>query len=200
MKKSTWIMVGIFAVLLAGFLLYPKIAPSQEEEPAEPTATPRSLQSLDDQALASITYIGVDGETVKLEKVESLTWAVTTHPKGRVTAGNVEEILSNLSNLQITANITEISDLSEIGLEDPHQSISFIFEDGAEYTLTFGDLTVLEDGYYAQINGEEIVVLPNGSVDQLASLFEMITQPPTPTPTAAPSATPTPSPTAESND
>ena len=202
MKKSTWIIVGIFAVLLAAFLIYPKIAPS-EEVPAEPTATPHVLQSLDDQALKSIIYTSLDGEKVQLDKVESLSWTVASHPEGAVTAGNIEEIIVYLSELKILSEVSDEKDLSEVGLKDPQQSIVFIYEDGSEYTIDFGDLTVLSDGYYALINGKDIVVLPNGGIDQIGGLFDTIIHPPTPTPELTDtstdaqnsSETPTPSPT-----
>ena len=199
MKKSTWIILGIFAVLLAAFFLYPEITPS-EEEPAEPTATPHVLQSLDDQALSSIIYHSLDGETIQLDKVDTLSWTVATHPDGIVTAGNVEEILSYLSELQILSEVSDEKDLAEVGLDEPQQSIVFIYEDGSEYTLEFGNLTVLGDGYYALINGQDIIVLPDGGIDQLGALFDSIIHPPTPTPefsetpseTLEPSSTPTP--------
>ncbi len=199
MKKSTWIILGIFAVLLAAFLLYPEIAPS-EEEPAEPTATPHVLQSLDDQALTSIIYHGLNGETIQLDKVDTLSWTVETHPEGVVTAGNVEEIISYLSELQILAEVSDEKDLAEVGLDEPQQSIAFIHEDGSAYTLEFGNLTALGDGYYALINGHDIVVLPNRGIDQFGSLFDSIIHPPTPTPeftetsseTLEPTNTPTP--------
>ena len=194
MKKSTWIIVGIFAVLLAAFFLYPEIAPS-EEEPVEPTATPHVLQSLDDQALSSIIYHSLDGETIQLDKVDTLSWTVATHPDGIVTAGNVEEILSYLSELQILSEASDEKDLAEVGLDEPQQSIVFLYEDGSEYTLEFGNLTVLGDGYYALINGQDIIVLPDGGIDQLGALFDSIIHPPTPTPefTATPSETLEPS-------
>ena len=181
MKKSTWIITGIFAVLLAAYLLYPKIVPT-EEETVEPTATPHVLRSLDDQALASIIYRSPDGETIQLDKIESLAWTVTTHPESTVTAGNVEEIISYLSGLQVLSEIPEDKSLSELGLADPQQSITFIYEDGSEYALEIGDLTALMDGYYALVNGENIIVLPNSTFDQLAVLFDLVAHPPTPTP------------------
>jgi hypothetical protein len=203
MKKSTWIMLGIFAVLLAAFLLYPKIAPS-DEEPVEPTATPHILKSLDDQALKSILYESPEGETIQLDKVDTLSWTVATHPDGVVTAGNVEEIISYLSGLKILSEVTDDNTLSEVGLDNPQQSITFVYEDGSEYALAFGNLTVLGDGYYTLVNGQDIVVLPDGGIAQLGSLFDAIIHPPTPTPeftetstetspeTPAPSNTPTP--------
>ena len=48
--------------------------PPIKEEPVEPTATPYVLQSLDDQALKSIIYVGQDGEVVQLDKMDTLTW------------------------------------------------------------------------------------------------------------------------------
>lgn len=203
MKKSTWIFVGIFGVLLAAFLLYPKLVPA-EEEPIEPTATQQALQSLDDQALTSIIYNGLEGETVQLVKIESLTWAVSSHPDCAVTAGNIEEILVYLSELQVLSEISDEKDLSDLGLDDPQQSITFVYEDGSEYSIEIGDLSVLGDGYYVLIDGQDIKVLPNWSIEQLEVLFDTIIHPPTPTPdltltptstqdpTEEPSITPTP--------
>ena len=181
MKKSTWIVVGIFALLLAVFLLYPQIAPSKEE-PVEPTATPHVLQSLDDQALKSIIYIGQDGEVVQLDKMDTLTWTVSSHPDGVVTAGNVEEIMSYLSELPILSDVSDEMALSEIGLDKPQQSIVFTYEDDSEYLLEFGDLSALGDGYYTLVNGHDVIVLPYSSINQLGLLFNAIIHPPTPTP------------------
>lgn len=191
MKKSTWIIVGIFAALLAAYFIYPKLIPSQEET-VEPTATHQVLQSLDDQALATIIFHSPNGEIIQLDKEESLSWTVASPPDGLVTAGNVEEIISYLSELQILSDIAGDKPLSELGLDDPQQAITFIYEDGSEYSIEFGDLVVLGDGYYALINGQDIVVLPNWSIDQLGALFDAIAHPPTPTPeyTETPSSTP----------
>jgi hypothetical protein len=80
------------------------------------------------------------------------------------------------------------------------QSIIFVYEDGSEYMLEFGNLTALGDGYYALINGQDIIVLPDGGIDQFGTLFDSIIHPPTPTPefsetpseTLEPSTTPKP--------
>ena len=97
-----------------------------KEEPVEPTATPHVLQSLDDQALKSIIYHRPGWETVvQLDKVDTLMWTVATHPDGVVTAGNVEEIISYLSELQILIRfIGRDKDFAEMSVWTSHSNPS----------------------------------------------------------------------------
>jgi len=123
-------------------------------------------------------------QTIKLEKIDTLEWIITTHPDGQVTAGNVEEILSYLSNLELISILSSTPSLEEIGLDEPVNTLRFEYEDGTSYTITIGMVTTLNDGYYAQVDDYEMaVVLPLYNIDLVISLMNNATLPPTPTPT-----------------
>jgi len=196
MKKSTWIVVGAFILFLIAFLLFQK-SPSEPVDVPEPTPQP-TLRSINDQELISFTYQEMDGETIHLEKTDTLDWTVTTHPEAQVTAGNVEAVISNLSNLRILTTLSEIPPLDEIGLEIPQMTITFDFEDGTTFKIDIGDLTPLNNGYYTRIDNGDLIVLPMGSIDQVALIFNTIITPSTPTPAFDENSTPLPS--SENND
>ncbi len=184
MKKTTWIILGVFIVVLVGFLLLQNVENDSTETP-EPTSTPApALRSLDDQDLKAIVLEESGSQTIKLEKIDTLEWIITTHPEGQVTAGNVEEILSYLSNLELISILSSTPSLEEIGLDEPVNTLRFEYEDGTSYTITIGMVTTLNDGYYAQVDDYEMaVVLPLDNIDLVISLMNNATLPPTPTPT-----------------
>ena len=184
MKKTTWIILGVFIVVLVGFLFLRNVENDPTETP-EPTSTPApALRSLDDQDLIAIVLEESGSQTIKLEKVNTLEWIVATHPEGQVSAGNVEEILSYLSNLELISILSSTPSLEEIGLDEPVNTLRFEYEDGTSYTIIIGMVTTLMDGYYAQVDYYEMaVVLPMDYIDQVISLMNNATLPPTPTPT-----------------
>jgi len=184
MKNNTWIILGVFIVVLVGFLLLQNVEIDSTETP-EPTSTPApALRSFDDQDLKAIVLEKSGSQTIKLEKIDTLEWIITTHPDGQVTAGNVEEILSYLSNLELISILSSTPSLEEIGLDEPVNTLRFEYEDGTSYTITIGMVTTLNDGYYAQVDDYEMaVVLPLYNIDLVISLMNNATLPPTPTPT-----------------
>jgi len=184
MKNNTWIILGVFIIVLVGFLLLQNVEIDSTETP-EPTSTPApALRSFDDQDLKAIVLEKSGSQTIKLEKIDTLEWIITTHPDGQVTAGNVEEILSYLSNLELISILSSTPSLEEIGLDEPVNTLRFEYEDGTSYTITIGMVTTLNDGYYAQVDDYEMaVVLPLYNIDLVISLMNNATLPPTPTPT-----------------
>jgi len=187
MKRTTWIIFGVFILVLAGFLILQNIEGNKEKASVVtgPTLTPvPSLRVFDDQELVSISFEEADELYIKLEKVDTLEWTVTTHPEGQVTAGNIEELLSYLSNLQFVSVLSSQPALSDIGLDVPEKALLFEYEDGTIYTISVGKTTALADGYYAKVDDyDTIVILPVSYIDQVILLMDKTTLPPTPTPT-----------------
>jgi hypothetical protein len=192
MKKTTWIALGVFALLLIAFLISQNIESAPEETPV-PTEQP-TLWTLDDLDITKIIFTDTTGANIELDKVEELTWTSPTHPEAPVTAGNIEELLSNLSGLSILSTLPSDSALGDFGLAVPVYSIAFVFEDDTTYQIDIGNPTALSDGYYALINGNEIVVLPTSTIEYLPTLMAKITTPSTATPAleTTPLTTPTP--------
>ena len=170
MKKSTWFILGAFIVLLVS-LISIQNSKDQPEAPTEITPMP-ALRNFNSSELVSITYQFGANDTIKFDNIDPLTWEVSSHPKGYVTAGNIESLTSILSNIPIISVLSSPPSLNQIGLSPPEKSIRFIFEDTTTYLLEIGNRTPLNNGYYAQIDRDAIVVLPLNSIDQITSIIE----------------------------
>lgn len=192
MKKTTWIALGAFALVLLAFLVSQNIEPAPVETPV-PTEQP-ALRELDDQEIAQIVYTDSSGATIELDKLEKLTWTSPTNPEAQVTAGNIEELLAYLSELSILSTLPVDTALADVGLDEPIYSITFIYEDASTYRIEIGEPTAMSDGYYAWVDESEIVVLPTSTVEYIPTLMYTIITPPTATPEleATPTVTPTP--------
>lgn len=192
MKKTTWIALGAFALVLIAFLIMQNNELAPVETPV-PTIVP-TLQELDDQTITEIEYADSIGATIVLEKIEALSWISPTNPEAQVTAGKIEELLSYLSGLNIVTTLPEVVALDEVGLDEPLYTITFIMNDGTPYQIEVGDPTAMSDGYYARIDENEILVLPLTTMETIPGLMYTIVTPPTVTPELEPTTTITPTP------
>lgn len=183
MKRTTWIVLAAFVLLLTAFLVDQNVEPALMETPV-PTAQP-ALRNLDDQDIQSITYVDADNTSIILEKEGELTWISPTDPDATLSAGNIEELIANLSELTVLATMTQNISLSDLWLDEPVFTVKFIFEDdGSAYFIEIGNVTPFGDGYYARIDRGEIVVLPADSISQVRSIFLDFITDPTPTPSS----------------
>ncbi len=192
MKKTTWIALGAFALVLIAFLVSQNIESAPVETPV-PTEEP-SLRELDDQEIAEIDYTDTTGVTIVLQKIEDLVWASPTDPEAQITAGNIEQLLSYFSGLSILSTLPFDTALEDVGLVEPVYTITFVMEDGSTYRLDVGEPTAMSDGYYTWVDESEIVVLPVSTMEYIPTFMYIITTPPTATPDPETTITVTPTP------
>lgn len=192
MKKTTWIALGAFALVLIAFLVSQNIESAPVETPV-PTEEP-SLRELDDQKIAEIDYTDTTGVTIVLQKVEDLVWTSPTDPEAQITAGNIEQLLSYFSGLSILSTLPFDTALEDVGLVEPVYTITFVMEDGSTYRLDVGEPTAMSDGYYTWVDESEIVVLPVSTMEYIPTFMYIITTPPTATPDPETTITVTPTP------
>ncbi|QRN83726.1 DUF4340 domain-containing protein [Chloroflexota bacterium] len=192
MKKSTWLALGVFALVLIAFFAVQNIE-SAPVEPTVPTDTP-ALQVLDDQDITEIDYEDMQDVTIVFKQVEPLTWTSPTDPEAQITAGYIEQLLSYFSGLNIISTLPADTPLEDVGLDAPLYTITFVMEDGSTYKLDVGGPTPMRDGYYTWIDESEIVVLPVSNIEYIPTIMYIIMTPPkaTPDPDASTTVTPTP--------
>ncbi len=192
MKKSTWMALGVFALVLIAFLVVQNIESAPDETPL-PTATP-ALRALDDQDIAEIDYEDMQDVSIVLEQVEPLTWTSPTDPEAQITAGYIEQLMSYFSGLSIISTLPADTPLEDVGLDKPQYTITFVMEDGSTYKLDVGNPTPMSDGYYTWVDESKIVVLPVSNLEYIPTFMYIITTPPTATPDPEASTTVTPTP------
>lgn len=182
-KKNTLILL-IVAVVLVGayFLLKSQDKLNFRSSSAEPTATPLpKFISLDSASIMSIKLSRPETDDLLIIKDSSGNWQINV-PDAIVTAGNVEEIVSEFNAIQTEQLLSLDLDLTSIGLDNPQFTFTFNLNDGTQKVVKIGNANPLNTDYYAQLDAGAPVLISQGSINNIISVFESAATPPTPTP------------------
>lgn len=204
-KRNTWILLVLFAVLV-GFALFQKYKPASEEpdEDATPTETVAAVEFLfpaEEGIVTSILIESKDGELIGVERSDA-GWVVTRPVEANADQGPVEAAASQATALTILDRLD--IDPAAAGLESPVYTITIGFTSGDTFTAEIGDETPIGSGYYARKDDGDVLVITKDGLDALLNLLWFSpalateTPPPseTPTPTSTPSESATPEATA----
>jgi hypothetical protein len=149
-KKSTWIIIIIFLVLVVAMLLIEKypVGPFL----GDPTSTPQPviIESID---FSQVTKIHISGDTgtVELEKSDG-SWFVIGESFAEASTEKVDELIYILEKLDSKASLDPSTPLDTLGLVNPNQVISLETGSGSIYSISIGAETPTGSGYYAQLN------------------------------------------------
>lgn len=215
-KRSTWIVLAIFLVLLAVALLLPRLQKGREaEQTPTATATPESLFDVTDLVVLEINITGPDNQSLVLRRETAADeWKVVGFPPEDTDVFAAGSVAGQIFALRIQRRLENVPPLSQMGLIMPPYMITLKQEDGRLLVLKIGDRTPTGSGYYVQLGSADPVVVSKVDLDSILSSLENPPLLPTPTPqatstpdltltpqpavveTAAPAEVPTPTPTA----
>ena len=186
-RRSTWVVLVIFAALVAVLVFWQR---SKENAPAEPTSTPAQASLFD--LNADITYLRLEkvgGAVVEMERGEDGIWQLTWPLAEKTDVGAVQNAVTQLLSLRILTTLNTIPGLDTIGLASPAYRILIGLDDGSQVTINVGDSTPTGSGYYVVVSGRPLYVVNKSGLD---SVLKLIDSPPIePTPTLAPETMPT---------
>lgn len=133
------------------------------------------------------------GEVVELARNAENAWALKLPIEASAEQGSSEAAASQITTIRITDRLPNISP-KDVGLDAPQYKLIVKFTNGVERIAEIGVITPTENGYYAGINGETVIV----SKSAIDALLGLLTNPPyaetlTPSPIPA-TATDTPLP------
>jgi len=199
LRRSTWIVLGIFALLVLGVFLWQHYG--KTEEPVEPTPTVMVVNEmvfdLGEQSIAGFRIVGADGSSISFERDPvSINWIVSDQPAELADATQIETAVGNLSFLLIDTKMTTQPPLDSMGLDQPAYMITLVLSNGEQIVLNVGDLTPTGTGYYVQVDNDPAVVVSQTEMDAVINLLKTPPLAATYTPTVTVTATNTPAPTA----
>jgi hypothetical protein len=181
-RRSTWIILGIFLLLIASTLIWQRY---RKEEEAKVTPTPEQEMLLNlTSKIISLRIEGVGSQIVEIVRDEQGQWKLAI-PEGHETDTNtdsVESAVSQLSNLRILSTFEQGLDLGATGLVVPAYKITISLEDGQQVVVNVGKATATGSGYYVLLGEKGVYVVSKYNVDSILELLQNPPIKPTPTP------------------
>jgi hypothetical protein len=180
-RRSTWILLAAFVVLLAGAILWSRSKPGVEEA-AQAGATPTA------EPLWSVPSTDIVG--LRLEDLQ--TGVVVEVRRGDEWAAN------SLLSPRPRGTLPATDDLAPFGLANPSRRVTVFLRGNVARSFEIGRISPTGGVFYVAVPGHpEIVLLNEFSLADVLSLLDDLPYPPTATPGEAlpPSVTATPEPT-----
>ena len=191
-KRSTWIVLAILAIIVALFIYLNERPVSQSE--ATPTATNIGyLVTRGDRTVSNIEISDLNGNVVRIGRDGSGTWQMELPVSGEADQALAEATDTQLFALRILSTLEGTqTPYNMVGLDSPAFQITVRFTDGLNQVILVGSQTPTGSGYYVLFE-RKIYVISKYGMDALINILESPPYAPTETPTPGP-ASETPSP------
>jgi len=181
MKRSTWIVLVIFLVLVGLMLYLNQKEPAAEETEVTPTALTEYLFTATDGLPTSIEIQNDSGEKVAIARNEAGEWVLKQPIETEADQGSAEAAASQLTSLRIVSR-PEVAP-AEAGLVQPSYVMTVELTGGTTKTVRIGDLTPTESGYYTNIDeSTDVLIVSKTGLDSLLTLVDSPPYVNTPTP------------------
>lgn len=179
MKRSTWILLIIFAIL-AGLLFYLNRQEGASQDDLDlmtETSQPVEFLFTDESGIPlGIKISDTDGNVVEIVRNEEGTWMLKQPKEAVASQGMAEGASSQVTAIRILSTLDLAPEYA--GLVPPSFLVTVNFSSGETFTVEIGDLTPTESGYYARRSmSDKIHVISKSGVD---SLLRLLSNPPFP--------------------
>lgn len=194
-KRSTWIILGIFIVLIA-VAIYLQNQPQEASDVLEPTIDLSILKEVtpiykldEDEFITNLRLTDIMDNEIQFLRSEDteIGWTmIVTDTEISVDIVAFENSISQLNSLTSDADLDPGTDRSAIGLSEPLHQIFIETNKGASYQVDIGSPTITGNGYYVSVNGDQPLVVNKFIIDALTGYVEAPPYQPTPTPVFTP--------------
>jgi hypothetical protein len=180
-RKSTWITLGLFIVVLAFAIYWTSFrAPESPEESTPMPQPPWSLFSSEIEGLKVEDF--ESGESVELARDSEGGWARMTPEQGPVDSEMVEQSISWLASPSVTRQISAEGDLTQFGLSEPRGSVTILLTDGSSMVLLIGDNSPTSSMTYTLVpDSPDVLLVSKYDVNSILEFIDLELVP-TPTP------------------
>lgn len=194
-RRSTWITLAAFVVVLAAAIWWTRARPSQgTASGGTATPTPVAIWSLAETDLVGFRVEDLSGKkTVELKRDATSGWQVIQPKNGPADSATVEQAATSLLVLVPTDALPAVPDLTPFGLAQPRYRLTVFSKDGVSRSISVGRLSPTGGSIYVQAPGRSEILLVSQYAIQDA--LNMVDSPPyltTPTPTVGPGTTTAP--------
>jgi hypothetical protein len=189
-RRTTWILVAVFVVLIGLVLILQR---REVSEPSEPSPTPvRALLEISEDDITKLWIEDSEGNSVELNQDKSGMWVLIKPPVGATDTSMVGSAVSQLITSKVLTTIDPALEMEVIGLAEPDYMISIETNSGQRIEIIVGKVTATDSGYYVRVNDDAVTVVSKFGIEAITNLIE--NPPVLITPTAVPETTVTATP------
>jgi hypothetical protein len=180
-RRPTWIILAIFAVLLLAAWLWQRSEENKSEEEVEATPTPVAmLLELNPSLIRRLTIEDGQKNRVALTTQDGSTWVMVDAEAQEVDGQMVADVLTQFAGARVLNTLATPPADSAMGMAQPAYVITLLDQGDKVYEVEVGVQTPTQSGYYVRRDGVVYVV----SKANLDNLLGMVEHPPLfPTPT-----------------
>jgi len=190
-KRSTWSMLVLFALVIAGFFFFRGRISTEFSVPT-PTAISYSyLVTQADGTLVNLRIYDNYYHTTQMYRDSSGNWLISqpaTVPADQGLAGAAE---AQVGALKILTTLSSQPNLKDIGLDFPTYTLRLTYSNGNQHIIEVGTVTPTGSGYYVRFDGGGIYVISKDGIDALVNLVKSPPYAATETPVPSPESTTT---------
>jgi hypothetical protein len=182
-RRSTWIILLVFLVWLGGAWYFQKYQ-AEKAAAVTPTVARKLLfEGVDQEQISGIEITSALGQTFAVAKDQDGNWVIEGFTAADTNTYQIEDMLSQLSNLTILSELDPSLALESVGLKVPIYTLKLTLQDGQQRIVQLGNVTPTGSGYYAKKENSTVAVVTKYVVDNLINYLD---NPPlaTPVPTA----------------
>lgn len=190
-RRSTWIVLLIFLLLLTATILWQKYKPEKVAD-VTPTVVAGKLLELSEADIVGFEVKNLAGKSVAAEADTTGKWVLAGYSAEETDTNRIQTVLQQLSSMSILSNLEQAPAADLVGLAQPGYVVSVNLKNGTKEVAYIGNQTPTASGYYARTEGGNIVVVNKYSIDTLVGLLDQPPILPTPLPTETPTSTPEP--------
>jgi len=170
-RRSTLVLLVIFAALVAGALFWQRSQDKKEANQA--TATPGSQLLF--HIKGNITGLRLErtsGGVLELERDAQGAWQLI-YPKVEETdSASVDAAVSQLIALPVVSTLEEGPTMEAAGLAIPAYRLLINIDDGSQVVMNVGNATPTGSGYYVLVSQQSISIVSTYSLEPFLKLLD----------------------------
>lgn len=182
-RKQTWILLIIFALLLGvTFYLQKNPLPKNEALTPSTTSSRRLLQGWESSDITWMELKESQGNTIQIMQNDLGNWVLGNETKDQVDIGKAEQLRTEIAEMRAIATLPENYHLDAVGLNAPSRTLTIRDAQGKQITINIGSSDPTDSGYYVQLASQAPVVIDKWALDGILDLFTNALPTPTPEP------------------
>ncbi len=182
LRRSTWVMLAVFAIVLTGAYLWSR---KEAEKPPEATPTPAptagGLLFKFTGPIKQVRLERVGGASLELTADEQGGFQIT-YPAGLQSDPQAAgEAVAQLAALATVSRLIDIPPMSTMGLDPPAYRLVVTTTEDQQSLVSVGRLTPTQSGYYILSSDRNVYIVSTYALDPLLQLIDSPPVLPTPT-------------------